>query len=303
MAAGQGFKTFATGDVLTASDVNGFLMQGVWVFASTTARNAAVTSPQAGNMAYTTDTNTLWKYNGSAWVSAGGTSSPLTTKGDIWGFSTTDARIPVGANNQNILADSTQALGVKWAASSTSTLTTKGDVLTATAANTLARLGVGTDGQVLTADSTQATGLKWATASGSSGPAFRAWKSTNQTITASTWTKITFDTEDFDTDNCFASSRFTPTKAGYYQFNGYLECSGSGTLNTYYTTIYKNGSRAGDLNGGTGAKGAGASDLFYANGSTDYFEIYANVAFSSGGESISGDISARTRFSSIFIRS
>lgn len=80
MAAGLGFKTFNTGDVLSAADVNGYLMQGVWVFANTTARNAAVTSPQAGNMAYTTDTNTLWKYTGSAWanVDTSGTSGALT---------------------------------------------------------------------------------------------------------------------------------------------------------------------------------------------------------------------------------
>lgn len=43
-----------------------------------------------------------------------------------------------------------------------SPLTTKGDLLTATAA-ALARLGVGSDTQVLTADSTQALGIKWAT--------------------------------------------------------------------------------------------------------------------------------------------
>jgi hypothetical protein len=41
-------------------------------------------------------------------------SSPLTTKGDLWGFSTVDARIPVGADGASLLADSTQALGVRW---------------------------------------------------------------------------------------------------------------------------------------------------------------------------------------------
>lgn len=44
----------------------------------------------------------------------GGASSPLTTKGDLWGYSTVDARIPVGSDGQVLLADSTQALGVKW---------------------------------------------------------------------------------------------------------------------------------------------------------------------------------------------
>jgi hypothetical protein len=47
-----------------------------------------------------------------------GSTSPLTTKGDIWGYSTQDARVPVGANNYVLTADSTQALGVKWAPAS-----------------------------------------------------------------------------------------------------------------------------------------------------------------------------------------
>jgi hypothetical protein len=44
----------------------------------------------------------------------------------------------------------------------------KGDLIAATASDTVARLAVGTNGQVLTADSAEATGVKWATsASGS----------------------------------------------------------------------------------------------------------------------------------------
>lgn len=54
--------------------------------------------------------------------SGGGTISPLTTKGDLWGFSTTNARVPVGADGTVATADSTQALGVKWGAVGASTL-------------------------------------------------------------------------------------------------------------------------------------------------------------------------------------
>ena len=82
MAAGQGFKTFTTGEVLTAADVNGYLMQGVLVFASAAARNAAITSPQEGQFAYTKDTNGLWYYDGAAWIASGAT-------GDIEGVSVT----------------------------------------------------------------------------------------------------------------------------------------------------------------------------------------------------------------------
>lgn len=48
----------------------------------------------------------------------GGGASPLTTKGDVFGYDTDDARIPVGANDQVLTADSTQSLGVKWAETS-----------------------------------------------------------------------------------------------------------------------------------------------------------------------------------------
>jgi len=115
MAAGQGFKTFATGDVLTAADTNGYLMQGVWVFASATARDAAVTSPQEGNTCYLKDTDQILVYSGSAWVVKSGAASPLTTKGDLYTYSTTDARLGVGTNGQVLQADSTAATGLKWA--------------------------------------------------------------------------------------------------------------------------------------------------------------------------------------------
>lgn len=53
-----------------------------------------------------------------------GSSSPLTTKGDIYGYSTTNARIPAGADGYVLTADSTQTLGVKWnAVSGTGTVT------------------------------------------------------------------------------------------------------------------------------------------------------------------------------------
>ena len=54
MAAGLGFKNFQTGEVLTAADTNGYLMQGVLVFADAAARDAAITSPAAGMMVFNT---------------------------------------------------------------------------------------------------------------------------------------------------------------------------------------------------------------------------------------------------------
>jgi hypothetical protein len=92
MGAGLGFKDFTTGEVLTANDVDGYLMQGVWVFASAAARTAAVTSPQEGNFSFLKDTNSTEYYSGSAWVSvAGGGGWTLLTSGTLSGASTTTA--------------------------------------------------------------------------------------------------------------------------------------------------------------------------------------------------------------------
>jgi hypothetical protein len=104
MAAGLGFKTFTTGEVLSAGDVNGYLMQGVLVFASAAARDAAITSPQEGQFAYLKDTNVTTYYTGSAWTNLDTTGmvNPMTTTGDtIYSSSgSTPARLGIGSSGQ-----------------------------------------------------------------------------------------------------------------------------------------------------------------------------------------------------------
>jgi hypothetical protein len=104
MAAGLGFKTFTTGEVLTAADTNGYLMQGVLVFADATARDAAITSPQEGQFAYLKDTNVTTYYTGSAWANLDttGMTNPMTTTGDtIYSSSgSTPARLGIGSTGQ-----------------------------------------------------------------------------------------------------------------------------------------------------------------------------------------------------------
>jgi hypothetical protein len=82
MAAGLGYKEFATGDILTAADANGYLAsQAVMVFASASARTSAIASPQEGMISYLKDTNSTEYYSGSAWVAIGGSSGALTLIG------------------------------------------------------------------------------------------------------------------------------------------------------------------------------------------------------------------------------
>lgn len=74
-----------------------------------------------GDVTFTgTGATTLTQVGNNIQISSSSSSSPLTTKGDIWGYSTVDARIPVGTNNFVLTADSTQTLGLKWAAAPSS---------------------------------------------------------------------------------------------------------------------------------------------------------------------------------------
>ena len=124
MAAGLGFKTFTTGEVLTAADTNGYLMQGVLVFASAAARDAAITSPQEGQCCYLKDTDAILTYSGAAWVGFDDSNAIQNTivdaKGDLIGATAADtpARLAVGKNGQVLTADSTAATGLDWATAS-----------------------------------------------------------------------------------------------------------------------------------------------------------------------------------------
>ena len=83
--AGAGFKTFATGDVLTASDVNTYLMQQtVMCFADATARDAAISSPTDGMLCFLTGSSALQYNDGSGWTS-------IDLAGDITGITTAAA--------------------------------------------------------------------------------------------------------------------------------------------------------------------------------------------------------------------
>jgi hypothetical protein len=66
----NGFKVFSVSEVLTAADVNDYLMeQSIGIFADSTARDAQISSPIEGQFCYLKDSNVLQFYNGSAWAS------------------------------------------------------------------------------------------------------------------------------------------------------------------------------------------------------------------------------------------
>jgi len=78
--AGAGFKIWTTGELVNASDFNNYIQeQVVMVFADSSARDTAVTSPSEGMFCFLQDTNDLQFYNGSAWANFIG-------EGDITGI-------------------------------------------------------------------------------------------------------------------------------------------------------------------------------------------------------------------------
>lgn len=183
--AGAGYKLFNTGDVLTAAQVNTYLMQQtVMVFASATARNTALSGILAeGLVCYLTDTNDFQIYDGAAWQSYGSgditgvtATSPLTGGG-------TSGSVTVGIQDGTTaqkgavqLTDSTSSTSTTTAATPNSVKTAydlangaiakslvdaKGDLILGTADNTVARQAIGSNNQVLYADSAQTNGVVW----------------------------------------------------------------------------------------------------------------------------------------------
>ena len=134
-------------------------------------------------------------------------------------------------------------------------------------------------------------------------PAFSAYSTTLTSTSTATWTKVTFNTEEFDTNSNFASNRFTPTVAGYYQVN--TSVSGpSSAAGIILVNIYKNGGNWKSGNeipntlAGTYVVAAG---LIYCNGSTDYIEVYAIQT--TGGTANLGSNSVDFSFSASMVRS
>ena len=143
--AGAGYKLFATGDVLTAAQVNTYLMQQtVMVFASSAARTSALSGVLAeGMVSYLQDSNTLEVYDGAAWVGATGDITGLTAG---TGISISSATGPVPTITNSMATE----------------ITAKGDLIVGTGSGTFDNLAVSSqNGDTIVADSSTSTGLRY----------------------------------------------------------------------------------------------------------------------------------------------
>jgi hypothetical protein len=133
-------------------------------------------------------------------------------------------------------------------------------------------------------------------------PAFSARAATTQSLPNVTYTKVTLGTEEFDTNSNFASSRFTPTVAGYYIITGSVIVQSQASA--VIVLIYKNGSSVseGTALPATGIFSATAttSAVIYCNGSTDYIELYA---YQGSGGSVTIGSGVATQMTGCLVRS
>ena len=123
-------------------------------------------------------------------------------------------------------------------------------------------------------------------------PAFEAQRTTDQNVTDVTLTKVQFDTEVLDTDNCYDNTtnyRFTPTVAGKYFVYGCInnDSQGNSQLGYGQTYIYKNGSSYRKTETYFSSSNVRRSSIFTTaiidmNGTTDYLELYGNANDTSG---------------------
>lgn len=129
------------------------------------------------------------------------------------------------------------------------------------------RIGVGNADSPTEVGRFTSAGYKPATA-----PAFSAYPSAVQTLSTGTWTTLAFNTELYDTNSNYDTSTyaFTPTVAGYYNFNAVVRSPGATTR--FFTKFLKNGTAnyyGNDFNFAANSLSSNFSSLLYMNGSTD----------------------------------
>jgi len=137
---------------------------------------------------------------------------------------------------------------------------------------------------------------------GTNYPAFQAYLASDQTVVSGTETKITMDTEDFDTGGMYDAStnyRFTPTVAGkYYVYATVRGTAAASTLDLEMTAIYLNGATYIEnqidwRNNDAQLAGICVNAIIDMNGSSDYVECYGRCL---GGTTIKASPTRCTLF-------
>ena len=176
--AGAGKKTFIAGEVLTAAQVNDYLMdQAVMRFSGSAARAASITAPTEGMVTYLDDVNRLEIYDGSAWLRVAMRSEDV----------------------RNLITASSQ-------------------VLIGTASGSLAAITASADGQVLTANSALPGGLTWQAPAGAGQAAWAnvTTASTNTRLSSSLDAGFYKISTSGTTTYTSAEFRFVDTSGNFY---------------------------------------------------------------------------------------
>jgi len=155
---------------------------------------------------------------------------------------------------------------------------TDGNLITYDASGDPAYVTTGTSGQVLTSGGA-GVAPTFQTAAGTTQVSFYAKASGGQSISAATYTKMTYASEIIDTHSAYdtTNSRFTPTIAGYYLFVARASVTNVATSDFYLGVFYKNGSqytRGGNCKPSANWNALTGSTIMYMNGSSDYVEHY-----------------------------
>lgn len=153
--------------------------------------------------------------------------------------------------------------------------------------------------QLVNASITQA---KLASGVGNTGPAFNAQLTSNQSISASTYSKLIFNNAVSNVGGCYdptTNYRFTPTTAGYYFISAVIYGSGYGSTNATIYLVGNGGAQSAQITNFQSGYGYHLvlNKLQYFNGSTDYAEIWWG---SGTTEIIGGGINSQ--FNGFFIR-
>ena len=249
-------QTFTVGQVLTAAQVTS-LQQTAMGGGSTTAKTASyvLVAADAGTVvqmnaagATTITVNTALFAAGDSvqiqnvgagvcTVTAG--TATVSTAGSLALSQYEGGQLYFNTTSAALFFDIVQTSGM------TNPLTTTGDTIYSSSGTTPARLGIGSAGQVLTV----ASGIpSWATpAGGASFFGCRLFNTTDQSISNTTTTAITFNSESFDSGNYHSTSSNTSRitipsgKDGYYQFSGATRWPGGSVLGLRAMYLYKNG--------------------------------------------------------------